>query len=177
MALGGGRCEEHRGALIDFADTREIRPATAAALEHLGRCPDCARELEVTALAIVGLRRLYDDVRAIEPPGDAWDRLRSRVTRPATPSYGLRSPILGTVLAWVFVAAVGVQAVVLPGVAQPPSQPVPVTIRDRFEPTVRYASAGRILPVTTVPRLYPDGDAAAIGLAALADHGRRISNA
>ena len=174
---GGRRCEQHRGALLDFVDSREIRPTTAAALEHLGHCPDCVAELEVTTLAIVGLRRLYQEVKAIEPPGDAWERLRTRVTRPTTPTYGVRSPILGVVMAWALVAAVGVHAVVLPGVTQRDSGPVPVTIRDAFEPNVRFASTGGVVLNATVPRLYPDGDAGATGVVGEADHGRRVSYA
>jgi anti-sigma factor RsiW len=175
--LGGRRCEQHRGALLDFADTREVRPATAAALEHLGRCPECVRELEVTALAIVGLRRLYDEVKAIEPPLDTWERLRSRVTRPATPTYGLRSPVLGVVTAWALVAAIGVQAVILPGVTQRDPGPVQLTSRDAFEPGVRYVSTGRILTTSTVPRQHPDRDGTLSALLAPTDRGRRVSNA
>jgi anti-sigma factor RsiW len=174
--LGGRRCEHHRSALLDFADTREIQPATAAALEHLGRCPECVAELEVTTLTIVGLRRLYEDVRTIEPPTDAWERLRSRVTRPGTPSYGVRSPILGVVMAWAFVAAIGVQAVVLPGVSQRNTGSAPVISRDAFEPAVRYVSSPRVIVATTLPRLYPDGDSRTAGVA-ITDHGRRVSNA
>jgi hypothetical protein len=108
MAIGRSRCESHRGALLDFVDRREIGPATASALDHLGRCTDCARELEVTALAIVGLRRLYDEVTGLEPPTDAWERLRSRVTRPAVPVYSIRSPVMGMLAALAIVAAVSV---------------------------------------------------------------------
>jgi hypothetical protein len=108
MAIGRSRCESHRGALLDFVDRREVRPATASALDHLGRCTDCARELEVTALAIVGLRRLYDEVAGLEPPIDAWERLRSRVTRPAVPVYSIRSPVMGMLAALAIVAAVSV---------------------------------------------------------------------
>jgi hypothetical protein len=125
----------------------------------------------------VGLRRLYDEVKAIEPPVEAWDRLRSRVTRPSTPSYGLRSPILGVVTAWALVAAIGVQAIVLPGVTQRDLGPVQVTSRDAFEPGVRYVSAGRILTTSTVPRQYPDRDGAISAALATPDRGRRVSNA
>ena len=172
--FGGRRCEEFQGTLLDFADTREIRPATAAALDHLGRCRDCVRDLEVTALAIVGLRRLYEDVRSIEPPTDAWERLRYRVVRPSTPSYALRSPILGAVMGWALVAAIGVQSVILPGVGQR-TAPVPPTSRDVFEPAAHYASTGGF--PTTVPRLYPDGDARTVGIIVIGDRGRRVTNA
>jgi hypothetical protein len=105
-AIGRNRCEGYRDALLDFVDRREIRPATASALDHLGRCANCARDLEVTALAIVGLRRLYDEVGALEPPTDAWDRLRSRITRPSAPVYSVRSPVMGMLAALAIVIAV-----------------------------------------------------------------------
>jgi hypothetical protein len=113
MTVGVSRCERYRDALLDFVDRHEIKPATAAALDHLGRCRDCARELEVTALAIVGLRRLYGEVAALEPPIDAWDRLRSRVTRPTVPVYSVRSPVMGMLAALAIVIAVSVPGSIL----------------------------------------------------------------
>ena len=80
----GVTCETYQGELMDLADRWEIRPGTATALEHIGRCATCAKELEGAALTIVGLRRLYDEVSRLEPEGDSWDRLRSRVTRRRT---------------------------------------------------------------------------------------------
>lgn len=157
MALGGRRCEVHRGALIDFADSREIRPTTAPALEHLGRCPDCARELEVTALAIVGLRRLYDDVRAIEPPRDSWTRLRTRIERPQAAAYSLRSPLLGSLVSVAMIAAIGVQSIRV-GSNTEFIQPTPFTIRDKYEPTVRMRdSSWNVAPNITVRWPFPDG--------------------
>jgi hypothetical protein len=118
----GRRCEQHRDALLDFVDRREIAEATGPALDHLSRCSDCIRELEMTALAIVGLRRLYDDIRSVEPPTYAWERLRARVTRPATPTYAVRSPVMGMLTAMAIVIAVTV-----PGAmpARPAASPEP----------------------------------------------------
>jgi hypothetical protein len=156
MALGGRRCEQHRDALLDFADSREIRPATAAALEHIGRCHDCARQLEVTALAIVGLRRLYEEVRAIEPPGDSWTRLRTRIDRPRVATYSLRSPLLGSLVSVVMIAAIGVQSIHV-GSGEF-VRPTPLTIRDKYEPTVRMRdSSWNVAPNITVRWPFPDG--------------------
>jgi hypothetical protein len=158
MMSFGRRCDQHMGALLDFVDRREIRPGTGPALDHLGRCATCARELEVTALAIVALRRLYQDVAAIEPPVDAWARLRSRIDRPSRPTYGLRSPILGSVVASALVAAIGLQAVVLPTIISPRVAP-PLTNRDAFDPTIRMIDApGDVAPAGIIPRRTPDGD-------------------
>lgn len=76
-------CVDHRAALIDFVDRRDLGPATAAALDHLDRCRSCEAELSGIALAIAALRRLHGDVQRVEPPADAWLRLRARVERPA----------------------------------------------------------------------------------------------
>jgi hypothetical protein len=160
MAFGGRRCEQHRDALLDFADTREIRPATAAALEHLSRCSVCARELEITALAIVGLRRLYDDVRAIEPPGDAWDRLRTRISGTSTPHYSLRSPVMGMVVALSMVAAMGLRLVALPTTHHTVSAiGAPDPSRDRLEPMVARVrfSVTTDFESTSIYRPPPDG--------------------
>jgi predicted anti-sigma-YlaC factor YlaD len=154
--LGARRCDQHRGALLDFADTREIRPATAAALEHLGRCPACVDELEITALAIVGLRRLYE-VRAVEPPGDSWTRLRSRIDRPRVATYSLRSPLLGSLVSVVLIATIGVQSIRVEPNTEP-GRPTPFTIRDKYEPTVRMRDSSWNLERTvTVHWPFPDG--------------------
>ena len=154
--LGGRRCEQHRGFLLDFADNREVRPETAAALDHLGRCPECSRELEVTALAIVGLRRLYEEVRAIEPPGDAWSRLRARIERPRVATYGLRSPLFGSIVSIALIAAIGVQSIHV-GETQV-GRPTPFTIRDKYEPTVRMRDSSWNLTSTIAVRWpFPDG--------------------
>jgi hypothetical protein len=78
-------CVDHRAALVDFVDRRALGPATAAALGHLDRCRACEQELSGIALAIAGLRRLHRDVEGIEPPADAWLRLRSRIQRRGDP--------------------------------------------------------------------------------------------
>jgi hypothetical protein len=170
-------CERNRDVLLDFADRREIRPGTAAALDHLGRCRACARELEVTALAIVGLRRLYDEVSRVEPAGDSWDRLRSRVTRPSRGAYGFASPILGAAVAWSLVAAIGLQVAVLPSLGADRA-PLAVTVRDAFEPTVRILSYG--LGPTAYSSVKPrilDGDTRGSRSAVADAHARHLSSA
>jgi hypothetical protein len=102
-------CVDHRAALIDFVDRRELGPATAAALGHLDRCRTCEQELSGIALAIAGLRRLHRDVEAVEPPADAWLRLRSRIQRRGDPwrwRTTLSSLTASTLLVGVMVAPV-----------------------------------------------------------------------
>jgi anti-sigma factor RsiW len=159
MMSFGRRCDHHREALLDFVDRREVSPGTGAALDHLARCEECVQELEITALAIVGLRRLYDEVAAVEPPVDAWARLRKRIDRPNRPTYSLRSPVLGSIVASALVAAIGLQTVALPAVLRPDAGPVVITNRDAFEPSVRILSAPDELFTTSEgPRPAPDGE-------------------
>jgi hypothetical protein len=76
----GRSCARHRPLLIDFVDRGEIRPGTSAALAHLDGCSRCIDVIESTMLTITALRRLGDEVAAIEPRADAWPRLRARLS-------------------------------------------------------------------------------------------------
>jgi len=78
-------CTAHQAALIDFVDRRELGSATSAALGHLDRCRSCEEDLAGIALAIAALRRLHRGVDTLEPPADAWLRLRSRIQRRGDP--------------------------------------------------------------------------------------------
>lgn len=78
-------CPDHRAALYAYVDRREIEPGTAAALHHLDHCRDCEQELADVALAVHALGRLRRELETLEPPGDAWLRLRDRVTRQTSP--------------------------------------------------------------------------------------------
>jgi hypothetical protein len=98
-------CRIHREGLLDFVDRRELGPDTPAALEHLDRCDECRTELAATVLAIHAVRRLLAEARAVEPPGDAWDRLSARVQRPVTSAWQARSAIVGVVVSAGLVAA------------------------------------------------------------------------
>jgi hypothetical protein len=94
IAFGAG-CASHRAALVDFVDRRERGPATEAALDHLDRCRACEWELEATAMAVMALRRLHDEAVDLEPPPDAWERLRVRVTRPRETVWRWRASLGG----------------------------------------------------------------------------------
>jgi predicted anti-sigma-YlaC factor YlaD len=107
-----GGCRIHREALLDFVDRRELGPGTPAALEHLDRCDACRNELATVVLAIHAVRRLLAEARAVEPPGDAWERLSARVQRPATSAWRARSAVAGVVVSAGLVAALVGPAVV-----------------------------------------------------------------
>jgi len=51
-------CARHREALADLADLAVPGPAGAAAIAHVGRCPDCAELLGDLMLTVVALRRM-----------------------------------------------------------------------------------------------------------------------
>lgn len=91
----GRSCVRHRPALLDFVDRGEIGPSTGPALAHLDRCHRCTDELETTILAIAALRRLGDETVALEPPADAWPRLRARIDRWSGPRRAVMSPVAG----------------------------------------------------------------------------------
>lgn len=108
MIRRGGSCARHRNALLDFIDRRELGPDTDAALDHLARCRGCERELEATAIAVTTLRRLHREARAVEPPAEAWLRLRATVARPRGPVWrwwtslaglAVGAGLVGTILA------------------------------------------------------------------------------
>lgn len=101
----GPDCDVHRAALLDFVDRREIGPGTRPALDHLDRCRPCEWELEATALAITALRRLWAETERLEPPDDAWARLRVRVDRPRGPLWRWRTSLGGLLVGAGLVAA------------------------------------------------------------------------
>lgn len=98
-------CASHRAALAAFVERAERGPATAAALDHLERCRRCEAELAETMLAIHAVRRLLEPVRALDPPSDAWDRLRGRVASPVPRAVGARTSLAGLVVGAGLVAA------------------------------------------------------------------------
>ena len=103
----GRSCSRYRRLLVEFVDRGEIGPATADALAHLERCPRCTESIESTVLAITALRRLGNDLEAVEPSTDAWPRLRARIT-------GWRRPVVMSPLAGVAMSVAIVMVLVLP---------------------------------------------------------------
>jgi hypothetical protein len=94
----------HRPLLVDFVDHGEVRPGTAAALAHLDRCARCTTAIESTILTITALRRLGDATRGVEPPDDAWPRLRARLQGMAPRRPAVMSPLAGIAMSFAIVA-------------------------------------------------------------------------
>lgn len=101
-----GACRRHHQALVDFVDRGEVGPSTGDALAHLDRCDRCTGDLEATVLTITALRRLGEDVARIEPPADAWPRLRDRIDRWRPRRWLVMSPTIGTVMSALLVAVI-----------------------------------------------------------------------
>ncbi len=99
----GRSCARFRPVLEDFVDRGEVRSETGAALAHLDGCERCTEAIESTMLTITALRRLGDEASTVEPPSDAWPRLRVRITswrrRPR-----VMSPIAGVGMSLAIVA-------------------------------------------------------------------------
>ncbi len=94
------QCAAHQAALNDFVDRRAgYDPGAArgvpAALDHLERCRDCELELGATALVVAALRRMADDVDAVEPSPDAWNRLAVAIAPTRERRSILASPLAG----------------------------------------------------------------------------------
>ena len=165
-------CSRHRPVLIDFVDRGEVRAETGAALVHLDRCARCTEIVESTMLTITALRRMGAEAATVEPPADAWPRLRIRIQawrrRPR-----VMSPLAGVAMSFAIVAVL-----VLPvqlngvGVVDPtigPSFSSDTTVspaerqaEDAFMarqrvPAAWPGSAGTASPITvSYPIRYPD---------------------
>jgi hypothetical protein len=99
----GRSCSRYRPLLVDFVDRGEVSAGTPAALAHLDRCGRCTEAIESTMLTVTALRRLGDEVAAVEPPADAWPRLRIRITSwPRRPM--VMSPLAGVAMSFAIVA-------------------------------------------------------------------------
>lgn len=174
----GGSCRRHRPALLDFVDRGEIGPMTGDALAHLDRCDRCTADLESTMLTITALRRLGDDAGALEPPADAWPRLRARLDRWRPVRWSFLSPTVGTVMSALLVAVIvgplefG-QAGLTGAAASPPADRGRVSVEERLAEAAYIARRG-VFPAesvststtstfevetgeqTAVPHRYPD---------------------
>lgn len=154
-----GGCGIHRSALLDHVDRREPGPGTTAALDHLDRCQRCQAELAATVLAIHAVRRALAEARGTEPPGDAWERLRTRVQRPVASAWQARSALAGVAVSAGLVAAlIGPAAVWRPrDVVEREPGPGPAVLHDRTVADLRAEAAflGRARAVRAVPERSP----------------------
>jgi len=74
-------CVAFRPTLVDFVERRALGPDSPAALDHLGRCMRCERDLTEVAQTVIALRRLGARASAVEAPADGWAMLRERLER------------------------------------------------------------------------------------------------
>lgn len=156
-------CAAHQGALLDWLDRRATGSATGPALDHLERCPTCEGVLAEVSLAIVALRRIEADAAAVEPPADAWLRLRERLGRPVDPWRWRAS--LGGLATSAMLVAVLVLPVTIGGpadAAQAPRLPGAIAQLQRESRYLASIRDGSLPPSPRlgweagVPRIHPD---------------------
>ena len=168
-----GGCRRHRPALLDFIDRGEITSATSSALAHLDRCQPCTDQLETTVMAITALRRIGDEAARVEPPADAWPRLRARLDRWRPLRWAIMSPTTGTVMSLAIVALLvvplrigGVGQAANGLTAMPADQSAALVVERRVE--AKYistmtrkgtfpAQSTIVRSTGAVPKQYPDG--------------------
>jgi hypothetical protein len=128
-------CSTHRAALAAFAERSERGLETGPAFEHLDRCRRCQADLTELLLTVHAVRRTLADAGTVEPPPDAWVRLRSRVQGPVASAWGMRSTLASAVVGAGLVAAlIGPTAILRPAdaVGQEPGPP-PAAMRAQTE--------------------------------------------
>jgi hypothetical protein len=136
-------CSAHRTALAAFVERSERGPATYVAFEHLDRCRRCQAELTELLLTVHAVRRTLAAAGTVDPPPDAWVRLRSRVQGPVANAWGMRSTLASAVVGAGLVAAlIGPTAVLPPAdaVGREPG-PAPAVLRERTAADERAESA------------------------------------
>jgi anti-sigma factor RsiW len=105
LTVANAACRAHRDVLLDFADGRGETADAGAAIAHLNGCRSCEEELARVMLAIVGLRRIREELASAQPSADAWANLRRRIEpRPRRP-WLMRSPLPGIAMTLSIVAA------------------------------------------------------------------------
>ena len=111
-------CSAHRATLAAYAERSERGPETVAAFEHLDRCRRCQADLTELLLAVHAVRQTLAEALAVDPPPDAWIRLRSRVQGPVASAWGMRSTLASAVVGAGLVAAlIGPTAILRPAEA------------------------------------------------------------
>lgn len=107
---GGVPCPRHRSALLDV-ELGESAERSGPAWQHLDWCTECRRDMESAAQTIVALRRIGKEVALTQPSGEAWPRLRDRVTnRQPAEHWRARLSLGGLVVAAALVATFAVPA-------------------------------------------------------------------
>jgi hypothetical protein len=120
--FGSGQraCMVHRATLLEVLDGRPRDRAVEQALEHLGRCEACRRDIAELALVVAGLRRLGAAARRTDAPSGGWGRVAQRLgeTRSSTTPWLRTGRIsLAALVAVPLVAAL----LVAPGLALGPA--------------------------------------------------------
>jgi hypothetical protein len=178
--IGRSECARHRHALSGLAERRVDATEGQAALDHVGRCPECAKTLGELMLTVVVLRRMGAEAAAaayLGGPDDAWSRLRARIERSSRrareQAWRWRATLGGLATAMLVVAAVvGPASIHMTTIGASEKPGDAIVMLDRLElqtelgsldpthrllnsrtPTGASASSGGNAPRT----MYPDG--------------------
>lgn len=142
MIFRASGCRRHWPALVDFVDRAEHGPATPAALGHLDRCARCRADLETTALAIIALRRLGDEVHRVPVPTTTWRP--ERRARRRQQSVALAGAMLATAFAGLL--TVPVLGLMHPAaITETPDHGPAIVVNRLYDPPARSYTGGAAL--------------------------------
>ncbi|HVA87916.1 MAG TPA: hypothetical protein VNF73_16540 [Candidatus Saccharimonadales bacterium] len=88
-------CDRFRPSLVALLDRASADATPTALRRHVERCPECEAALAELTLTGFAVRRGLTASKSIEPPSDAWPRLRARVTRRGPRLSGAASSVAG----------------------------------------------------------------------------------
>ncbi len=159
-------CMRHRAELLALGERAERGPYTDAALDHLARCRRCEEDLTEIMLAGHAVRRLLAEAATVDPPVEAWERLRTRVQRPVASAWRARTSLAGVIVGAGLVAALVGPVAVLHSATDAVSEPgpPPAAHQARSEEDARamavFLESERVQP--TPPRVAIVADASTI---------------
>jgi hypothetical protein len=153
-------CSTHRTALAAFVERSERGPTTEVAFEHLDRCRRCQAELTELLLTVHAVRRTLAEAGSVDPPPDAWVRLRGRVQGPVASAWGMRSTLASAVVGAGLVAALIGPTAVLPRAdalgREPGPAPADLKARTADDQRAETAFLSRARPQRPLRSAVPD---------------------
>ena len=147
-------CRRHRSALIDLVDRRERGPGTSAALDHLGVCGRCEREITELALTIAALRRAGVATRDVDTPAVARDRVLALTRGQPARRWGMHTQLGGLLIGATLVGLLAVPRLADPMIVGPGAEsPVAADAAVQLGAGERAIAAGRIYEPPAQPLL------------------------
>jgi len=141
-------CDRVRPLLVNLVDatSADVAPGTRDAIRaHVECCRACESALADLVLTGYAVRRAFGSAESVEPPADAWPRLRSRVVR-RSPRLGFAGSSLSGLVIGAAVALVLVIPFSVPKPAPKVTQEVGLEV---------IVTSGVATPAAPAPRLAP----------------------